>query len=145
MVCHASCGFDPPSGVHVSFSWSPSERCHDGCDTALVSGADALLLETESLDSDRADGRLGQWTQMLRDRLFPRVAFVARGLLRLDLFALKVSVRPPRHVGPVQHDGFGKQLVAIPAQTIDVDFSTADRPEAPPAGRANGCPCWSCR
>ena len=111
-----------------TFAAHPSERGHDGGDAARIGGAEPvdrsaacglsptgdeilirlLLLEAERTDGDLKDGRPLLDLKEPADRLFPRVAFVARRLLGLDVLLLEFATRPPGLALTVERDGFGK-------------------------------------
>jgi hypothetical protein len=54
-------------------------------------------------------------------------------LLGLDMFALKVFIRPPWFAAAPALASFGKQLVAIVLQGVKIDKAGLNRPKAPAA------------
>lgn len=61
--------------------------------------------------------------QVVADVFFPRIGFVARGLLGHDVLALKVFTGPPLLAVAVQLYGFGEELIAIGLERLDVDLN----------------------
>src|SRR5262245_44035408 len=105
-------GAFPPSAAATTVGL-PAERRQHGADPALVAGAKALHPKAEGISGNQADRRLLEVHEVLANRLLPGVAFVARGLLRRDVFGLEFAIRPPRLTGSVASDGLGKELIAI--------------------------------
>jgi len=68
------------------------------------------------------------------NELLPRIAFVTGVLFRLNKCAFEFLVGPPLYPGAITVDRFGKKLIAIYNQLLEVDRADLDRPESAPAG-----------
>ena len=106
----------------------------DPRDPPLIDGTDATNLHTEHIDRDSGDCRFRLTLQVFRDRLFPRVGLIARGLLGGDMLAFECLVRPPASAAPKLFDCLGEQLVAFCDQCVDINDRRLDRPKPATAG-----------
>ena len=134
--CVSASGLFPESFPLLSpLATSPAQGRQDGCETALVGGAKPVsLVETERRLGDLQDRGPLDPLQVHRDQFFPRVTFIAGGLLGNGVLSLELAIRPPWDALLVKRDRLGKELIAILRQRLDVDAGCLYRPEPPAAG-----------
>jgi hypothetical protein len=120
-------------------------RCSEPIDWRTAQGlrlvlshghARAVRFVAESPDGDLHDrgSRIVQLAEKDPDWLFPSIGFVAHFLFGLDMFALKLFVRPPWDALSMEIDSFGKELIAIAFEGVEIDPPGFQRPEPPTAG-----------
>ena len=129
----------------ATFAALPAEASQCCRDAPLLGSTDAADgRKAKRAESDLGNGRLRQSIEIGPNRFFPRIGLIARFLLRHDALALEILVRPPGNAVQIELHGFGKQLIPIASQSVDVDRCADNWPEAAPAGldRANTHPCW---
>src|SRR5262245_29126700 len=85
-------------------------------------------------DRDLEKRRSGFAGEEHGNRWLPHVRLEPRLLLGGDALLLEFSGRPPGEAAAKERYCFGKQLIAITAQVVDVDGPGLDRPEPPVAG-----------
>ena len=94
------------------------KRCRN---SALIARADLGHLDEQSLARDFQNGGAVFANQEPANGLFPYVGLVPRLLLRRDMLTLKCSIGPPAEAGSIQLHGFGKKLIAIADQRVNLD------------------------
>src|SRR5262249_49137646 len=134
-VRHASWCLHPPSSVHIALAPPPPERGQHGGDAPGVSGPEAVdLFEIERRFGDLQDRCAADGNEKLGDGLFPRIAFIAGGLLVFDVLLLEFAIRPPVLASAIERDSLGEELVAILRQRLDIDARGLDWPEPASTG-----------
>ena len=121
----------------------PSQGGHDGGEASLIGGPYAIvggaahrprltLFVGRRLDLvlERADEHLqqahpGLAGEVVADDGFPRIAFIAGGLLGHGVFKLEFSIRPPSAAGAIEVHRFGEELVAVVVEAVDIDRSAS--------------------
>src|SRR5579863_8111035 len=111
-------------------NWLPPKTSKYSGDSALFGGSEfgGFNAQRFARNIDHAHAR--ERLDVGRDGVFPSVAFKSIVLLRANLLALKVGVRPPFLAGSVEVNRFREELIAIMTQRLKVDFPNFDRPKS---------------
>src|SRR5215510_10345153 len=84
----------PPSGMFVSFLLPP--KCGEDCrNAALIAGANAVGFEVKGAFGNAGDCCAPNTGEEFRHVLSPGVGLISGCLLRNDVIAFKIAVRPP--------------------------------------------------
>ena len=121
--------------MRLALAALPAERGQDGRDAALFRCTKAFdVVELKRRLRHLQHGGSLYTDQILGDWFFPCVTLVSLILFGLGMLALEVPVRPPPHPTAVAFDGFGKQLIAVVDQPLNVNRADLHWPEAAATG-----------